>query len=463
MTIRSYVALAAVAMLVAPTVAWAGKLTCLTGTDPSVADDLTQIATVRDVIDAQCSCASFDGSLGKTHVRYVSCVNAVLVTEVSAGTIRSQCKATVKKYYSVSTCGVPASKGKAPCVKTSATGKVKCAIKPATKCTDAGKVACPNFALCIDAADTNGDGIISAGDSGACNAADNPTNTPTTNPTLTPAKTPTRAPTATPLNTPTNTPTPTATPIPTATSTNTPTNSPTPTPTPSNTPTQTPTITQIPTATFTATPTFTFTPSPTPTPIPTATNTFTPTATHTFTPSPTITPTPCTTICDNGDGTISDYIHGLIWEKKSYDGSIHDWRNAYAWSSTGTAADGPAFSVFLKTLNTPPCFAGHCDWQLPTGGGIPYGSSGQAPQIETLASIFGFLDTGCTPGCTVTTCSCDAGQFTNCGVYWSATTIAASPSDAEWANPQTGEAGSFGCIPTGYQLKTAAEFVRAVR
>jgi len=71
MTIRSYVAVAAVAVLVAPTVAWAGKLTCLTGTDPSVADDLSEITVVRAEVDAACPCASFDGSKGKTHAKYV--------------------------------------------------------------------------------------------------------------------------------------------------------------------------------------------------------------------------------------------------------------------------------------------------------------------------------------------------------------------------------------------------------
>jgi hypothetical protein len=31
-----------------------------------------------------------------------------------------------------------------------------------------------------------------------------------------------------------------------------------------------------------------------------------------------------------------------------------------------TNADGSAYTVFLWTLNTAPCFAGHCDWRLPT-------------------------------------------------------------------------------------------------
>jgi len=150
----------------------AAKLTCLTGTDPSVATDLSQIMGVRAEIDAQCPCGSFDGSPGKTHGKYVTCANGVIQEQVSAGTLRSQCKTTVKKYYSASTCGVPASKGVVPCIKKIAAGKVTCAIKPRAKCVDGPgtytQAACNGFNLCIDAADTNNQGIIDASDSGAC-------------------------------------------------------------------------------------------------------------------------------------------------------------------------------------------------------------------------------------------------------------------------------------------------------
>lgn len=30
------------------------------------------------------------------------------------------------------------------------------------------------------------------------------------------------------------------------------------------------------------------------------------------------------------------------------------------------AADGNLFTTFLATLNTAPCFAGHCHWRIPT-------------------------------------------------------------------------------------------------
>ena len=59
---------------------------------------------------------------------------------------------------------------------------------------------------------------------------------------------------------------------------------------------------------------------------------------------------------DNGDGTVTDENTGLTWEKLA----------ATARSTTSaitTAAS--AIGVKVATLNTPPCFAGHCDWRLP--------------------------------------------------------------------------------------------------
>jgi hypothetical protein len=77
---------------------------------------------------------------------------------------------------------------------------------------------------------------------------------------------------------------------------------------------------------------------------------------------------------DNGDGTVTDNKTGLMWEKKSPAGTggVHDVDIYYAWSSSGSAADGALFTVFLATLNsdvsiggTSTCFANHCDWRIP--------------------------------------------------------------------------------------------------
>jgi hypothetical protein len=74
---------------------------------------------------------------------------------------------------------------------------------------------------------------------------------------------------------------------------------------------------------------------------------------------------------DNLDGTVTDTLTGLQWEKKANSDNSqnladpHDADNYYTWSVTGEAADGTVFTAFLATLNNT-CFAGHCDWRLPT-------------------------------------------------------------------------------------------------
>jgi hypothetical protein len=71
-------------------------------------------------------------------------------------------------------------------------------------------------------------------------------------------------------------------------------------------------------------------------------------------------------------GTVTDNLTGLQWERKTDDASVHDKDNYYSWTSMfdedGTNADGTAFTTFLATLNSGSCFAGQCDWRLPTRG-----------------------------------------------------------------------------------------------
>ncbi len=115
---------------------------------------------------------------------------------------------------------------------------------------------------------------------------------------------------------------------------------------------------------------------------------------------------------DNGDGTITDNITGLMWEKKDSSTGIHYYGNTYTWGLTASpyTMNGTMVSGFLATLNAGAGFAGHTDWRVPN-----------INELQTTANyargadeIFGVP---CPPGCTVTTCSCNW----NSG-YWTSTT-----------------------------------------
>lgn len=69
---------------------------------------------------------------------------------------------------------------------------------------------------------------------------------------------------------------------------------------------------------------------------------------------------------DNGDGTVTDMLTGLVWESKTDDGGIHDKDDVYTWSASTSANDGTVFTAFLASLNSGACFAGSCNWRLPT-------------------------------------------------------------------------------------------------
>jgi hypothetical protein len=142
---------------------------------------------------------------------------------------------------------------------------------------------------------------------------------------------------------------------------------------------------------------------------------------------------------DNGDGTISDPNTGLMWEKLSDDGSIHDRNDRYTW--------GDAFAVKIATLNSS-SFAGHSDWRLPNKKELVSIVNDEiaAPGPTVLASF----NTGCAPACTVTTCSCTLQD-----AYWSSTSLAVLPGSAWGVDYATGG------VVTAYKSATAP--VRAVR
>lgn len=157
---------------------------------------------------------------------------------------------------------------------------------------------------------------------------------------------------------------------------------------------------------------------------------------------------------DNGDGTITDTNTGLMWEKKSDDGSVHDWDDKYAWGMAGVpyTMNGPMVTVFLSTLNDVVgggvnCFAGHCDWRIPN-----------RKELETLIDLEMFtpavsaaFDNGCVPSCTVTTCSC----VNQSSSYWTSTTYQQAPPAAWVISFMVGQAFA--------DIKSGDYYVRAVR
>lgn len=141
---------------------------------------------------------------------------------------------------------------------------------------------------------------------------------------------------------------------------------------------------------------------------------------------------------DNGDGTITDTRTGLMWEKLSDDGSIHDKDSFYSWAN--------AFATKVATLNGGGGFAGYTDWRVPNVNEIQsivnYGA--------VNPSVSPAFNTGCAPACTVLTCSCTRSDF-----YWSSST--------SQNNPQQAWIGNFFGGFVELTSKTFNSYVRAVR
>jgi len=154
---------------------------------------------------------------------------------------------------------------------------------------------------------------------------------------------------------------------------------------------------------------------------------------------------------DNLDGTVTDHETGLQWEQKVSPGGgatdPHDVDNTYTWSAGGggyTFPDGTVFTDFLAKLNGASsdgvtitgCFAGHCDWRLPT-------------IVELQTILLDPYPCGTSP--------CIAPVFgpTVALSYWSATPFATGPDSAWLVFFNDGFVNSDG--------KVANDYVRAVR
>lgn len=73
---------------------------------------------------------------------------------------------------------------------------------------------------------------------------------------------------------------------------------------------------------------------------------------------------------DNGDGTVTDNLTGLVWQKTDDNGGLTDKDNVYLWTDATdgdlTDEDGTVYSDFLTNLNAGSGFAGVRGWRLPT-------------------------------------------------------------------------------------------------
>ncbi len=150
---------------------------------------------------------------------------------------------------------------------------------------------------------------------------------------------------------------------------------------------------------------------------------------------------------DNGDGTVTDNSTGLMWEKKSAAGTgdVHDSNNLYTWSAAPPYTDptGTLYSDFLQQLDGlnfvggGPCFAGHCDWRIPSVGEL----------MSLIPALY--------PACSVCTPPDPPFGPTPASYFWSSTSLAIVPVDAWNVNLLDGSVTTH--------PKSDAFYARAVR
>lgn len=162
----------------------------------------------------------------------------------------------------------------------------------------------------------------------------------------------------------------------------------------------------------------------------------------------------------NSNGTVTDNVTGLMWEKldRSSSDYLHQYDMGWAWYD--------AFNHKIKLLNgdeagclgngfpaaccsgtgTGSCspFAGYTDWRMPNLRELQsiadYGRSN--PAVNPV------FHTGCTGGCTVLTCSCTFG-----GIHWSSTTRQGGATNAWDVSFSDGSTGTTGKSNSYYGVR----------
>jgi hypothetical protein len=148
---------------------------------------------------------------------------------------------------------------------------------------------------------------------------------------------------------------------------------------------------------------------------------------------------------DNGDGTVTDNDTGLMWEKKSDDGGLHDKDNGYPWSGSGSQQ---TIWDWLDAVNAEggTGFAGHRDWRIPNIKEMQSLANYQSAAPMTSAAF----NSGCVAGVGVL-----AGSCTLTSPYWSSTTWPTNHAMAAGVSFFDGSVGAFD--------KSTSPHVRAVR
>ncbi len=145
----------------------AEPVACLAGA-PEASGDAANLAAVSSSITTQCPCASFDGTQHRGHRAYVSCVTGVVRQALRDKTLRSPCRRAAIYASGQSTCGYPSSQGRRPCIHTNSRGKISCRVRPEKSCRGDRNAFCGARSACLNAADTDLDGLLTPADSGAC-------------------------------------------------------------------------------------------------------------------------------------------------------------------------------------------------------------------------------------------------------------------------------------------------------